>query len=305
MADHDPLTDLRQLARAGEQAARPLSAQRTRALGDRRRARRQVGLGAAAVALAAVAGGAVLSLTGLGLDGSPEPAQTPRVVTASPQPTRTLTPANLIGPEQVPTYGPERVGIAAPGLGRPTDQSSPCIPNGLSELGATTVLSRNFHYLDPAARGGVGRAPSGAPTPQASKVPPSVYTTALQFADPAAAQRAYDQVVAWRDGCETRLAQRGYTVGNRAATWVPVHGGNRELGRFADLTYTEPGVTSENGVFESLGLTRVADRLMITVTVTSGMDHNRAYDPSGDPANGLSAHEQYALITAAAGRLAR
>lgn len=218
------------------------------------------------------------------------------MVTASPQPPRVLTSANLIGPEQVPSDGAVRVGVAAPGLGRPPDQISPCIPRGLSELGAIAVLSRNFSYLDPAARGGVGRAPSGSPTPQASKVPPSIYTSALQFASEAEARQAFRRAVAWRDRCEVQLGQQGYTVRDRQAEWVPVPANGPELGRFALLRYTAPGDRAQT--IESFGLTRVGDRVMLIVAVPHGA--------TPDPTPGQRmADQQAVLIKAAAGRLAR
>jgi hypothetical protein len=71
MAEHDPFTELRELARVGEEYAHPLPAERVRQLGQRRRTRRQVGLVAAALIAVVVAGGAVVTTTGLRTNQSP------------------------------------------------------------------------------------------------------------------------------------------------------------------------------------------------------------------------------------------
>ena len=66
-----------------------------------------------------------------------------------------------------------------------------------------------------------------------------------------------------------------------------------------------PGHAGDDaGYFESIGLTRVGDRLMITVSVVYGQDYNVSLDPAGDPETGLPPHPQFALIKAAAVRLA-
>jgi hypothetical protein len=58
-------------------------------------------------------------------------------------------------------------------------------------------------------------------------------------------------------------------------------------------------------VFESLGVTRVDDRLMLTVRVVVGMDDNVSLEAEPDPSDGMLAHPQFGLVTAAAERLAR
>ena len=69
--------------------------------------------------------------------------------------------------------------------------------------------------------------------------------------------------------------------------------------------YTQQGGESdEEGFFESLGVTRVDDRLMLTVEVVRGMDDNVSLQPGGDPDNGMPEHPQFGLVRAAAERLA-
>lgn len=304
MTEDRELTELQDLARRGEALAAPPPAAAVRRMAVRRH-RRRTALVAALALVVALAGGGALGQIDRLLRPTPDIAATPSVGPhPGPTPTdavRSITELNLLRPGDVPSYGSAPVRIADPALGRPADQSSPCIPQGLGELGATAVLSRNFAYLEPQARGGVG----AGGTPQAASAPPSVYTHALQFASVAEAKRAYERVLDWRYNCEQLLPDRGYTPLNPGAqfSWIPVSRGDRKVGEFAELVYRAGSDTTESGIFESLGLTRVRDRLAITILVTQGMDYNRAYDPNGDAENGLPAHEQYGLIQAAAERL--
>ena len=77
-------------------------------------------------------------------------------------------------------------------------------------------------------------------------------------------------------------------------------------GEFAVIpTYRQQGGESDqDGYFESLGVTRVEDRLMLTVEVVRGMDDNVSLRPGGDPVSGMPEHPQFGLVRAAAERLA-
>ncbi|MFP5282746.1 MAG: hypothetical protein ACLGIF_04775 [Actinomycetes bacterium] len=144
--------------------------------------------------------------------------------------------------------------------------------------------------------------PGDSPAP-----PPSVYSLALQFDSAAAAGKAYADVLDWPNSCAARLRDRGYrplgTTADPSPVAVEVDG--RRVGQFAEITYRAESDRSEAGWFESTGVTRVHDRLMITVSLVYGQDYNVSLDPDGDRQTGLPAHPQFALMTAAADRLAR
>lgn len=295
MTDRDPVTDLRQLARAGEEAARPMPAERARQLGDRRRTRRQVGRGVAAVALVVVAGGAVLSQGGLGLDRTPQAGETPSV--ASPVPERTVTEANLITAAQVPVVGRERFEEAPPR--RAADQVTVCVPDqGPDQLGGTGVVSRSFRLARRAD--GLANKPRGTLAPE-----PTVYTQAWQFSSPATAFRAYQTYRSWLEDCATTLDARGDVPLGAGADWVEVDlDVAGATGGFAEQTWREGHDTSQNGYFESVGLALVEDRLAVTVSLQYGQDYSGvSYRPGGDPDLELPPHPQFDLLSAAAQRL--
>ena len=283
---------LRDLAAHGEREAQPFDPARVRTLGERRRHRRYAFNAVVAALVVVAAGGTVVSqLPGL-TDGSPAPvASAPTAVpapppTPTPAPTRTVGARQLLRPADVPTSGGPALEIAPAGAGRSVDEISVCVPDGLRVLGATGSASRSFRY------------------PGQSGVP--ISTVALQFADAGAAQRAERTVRGWVDDCPALLRDSGATVlGGGAPEWVDVDTPSGTSGSFAVLPiYSEASNTSEDGVFESLGLTRVGDRLMLTARVVVGMDDNVSLDPEPDPADGMPAHPQFGLVTAAAERLA-
>ena len=96
---------------------------------------------------------------------------------------------------------------------------------------------------------------------------------------------------------------KSYWVGEFGIGWIKAPT-TRGSARFTELVYKEPGhVGDDAGCFESIGLARVGDRLMITVSVVYGQDYNVSLDPDGDAETGLPAHPQFALLKAAAKRL--
>lgn len=302
-SDRDPVPGLDQLAREAQAYARPLPPARVRALGTRRRRRRHLALAVAAAAVAVVGGGAVLAATGgLSQLRPPSPAGPPTLsaVPASPSPAaRTVTEANLLQAGDIPIEpGQAEVVVAPAGVGRSPDTSSACIPESLDALGATAMVTRNFAYR-------LEYGPGESPDPDAPGAgQPAVYTQALQFPDRSAAQQAVRTYQGWLDDCPARLRTRRYTVlgtGERPA-W-PVTESGRIVGRFTETVYREPGDRSDQGWFESVGLTQVEDRVMVTVTVAYGMDLIRSYRPEDVAESGAPLHEQFALIRAAAQRL--
>jgi hypothetical protein len=313
--------DLNGLAAYGASQASPAGPERVRSLADRRRRRRFGGLALATAAAVAVAGGVAVQST-LGADSGPEvaapppatatpqPAPTPKAspgptdadtASASPTPsassprapksTGPVSARNLLAPEDVPRVGRASVVVAGDGSEDSLGKSSVCIPDS-PDVKATEVVSRNFGYSNPAARG---------------NIKPTFYTQALQFRDEADAKRAYKTYKRWRDTCESVLYDRGYEPLEMEVRpeEYKVETGGQEVGTFLEWTYLAPDDTTGKFFFESIGLTRVDDRLMVTVMVVYAEDLARAYDPKGDVAAGEPPHEQFALITTAAQRLQR
>lgn len=283
---------LRDLAAHGEREAVAADPVRVRRLGERRRHRRYaVNAMVAALVVVAAGGTVVTQLSGL-TDRSPSPvASAPTAVplppasTPAPTPTRTVGPGQLLRPADVPTSGGPTLEVAPAGAGRSADEISVCVPTGLGRLGATGSVSRNFRY------------------PGQSGVP--ISTVALQFADAGAAKKAEQTVEKWVERCPARLRAQGATLlGGAETDWVEVDTAAGTSGRFAVLPiYRERDQSTEEGVFESLGVTRVEDRLMLTARVVVGMDDNVSLDPEPDPDDGMPAHPQFGLVAAAAERL--
>ena len=230
-------------------------------------------------------------------------------------PATKLTRANLLTSDDVPRRDP--VLVTDPGDGRAVAEASVCVPSGAwDSLGATQVLTRNFRYDwpdDPAARNGEPGTPGYTPLYER----PEFYTAALQFADEAAAVRAQKRYRAWLSDCAKELERRNFTLTNRdqtKTTWIDVPAtasGGRVVGKFAVLpTYELPGLEAgpdgfTGAYFERVGLTRLGNRLMITVSLAWGIEHHYSDQPGGDQDTGFPADPQFALVQAAAKRLAR
>jgi hypothetical protein len=303
MPERDPLAQLRQLARQGEDLAQPLPVERVRQLGNRRRTRRRTGMIAAAVAAVVIAGGVIAAQGVLRGDPGPGPVATPTTTppahTPSPTPDRTVTEANLITAEEVPQQGEESFAETAKGAGRPAGQITVCLPDGaLSGLGATAIIGRNFrrdHVFD------------GSTNPPESPfgTDPTIYTQALQFGSAADASAAYRTYRDWLDTCAATIKGRKDVPLGAGVDWIAVQ--TKVPGAkagFMERTWRERADTSGNGYFESIGLALVGDRLAVTVSLQYGQDYNIAYRPDGDPDTGLPPHPQFGLLVAAAHRLA-
>lgn len=310
MNDRDPLDRLHLLSDEAERYANPLPAERIRQLGTQRRRRRH-GLGlAAALAAVAIGGGAVLSQTGTGRL-QPDPATTPTaVVSASPAPP--TSPSATPTPTPSPSRSARSMNadnlISASDLfkatdgkieewhenARPADQVSVCQKSS-PELGATSVLSRNF---------------AAAPTPSGRlALAPNLYVQALQFPDAAAAEQADQTYRKWVLSCRATIkGSSAYEVVSQddKVTWIKVTASGGTVGAFAQVPlYRDQDDTTENGYFETVGLTVVGDRLMVTVDLLYGNEKHTSYQQGGDPDSGLPEDIQFPLIKAAAKRLAR
>ena len=224
-----------------------------------------------------------------------DPSTTTSPTPAAP-PARQLTERNLLAADDVPLedYDNQSVVVVKAGVGRPEPESSVCLPgNGLTDLGAQQVLSRNFRYqlLD-------GSKPD-ADDPFRNQ--PIIYTQALQFADAAAAKAARNRYQGWLKDCPAALQAKGYQLLPDLGfdpTPLEVEQGSATA---TELAYQRPGgADGENGIWESVGLTVVGDRMMITVYVHWGMD----WEVTIDAAEGDLLHPQLGLCDAASARLA-
>lgn len=223
--------------------------------------------------------------------GSTDPSQPP----TSASPARSVTAANLLTVEDVEGINDDpmtkKVEEAADGQGRPISQSYICLPeNGLSSLGATSMVTRNFTFR-------IVNADSDPYPKSPLKNKPSVYTQALQFADEPAATAARATYASWIKDCPKTLLGRGYGVDEDQSlklTTLKKEGGQAEAGMVA---YTDPGAKdAEDLYWESAGLTQVKDRLMITITVSWGMDTPGTFDESeGDFVNPLAYLIEYSI----------
>lgn len=251
----------------------------------------------AATALAAVV------LAGCGAPASPAPdggtgSPTPSAPGTPPATTRSVTADNLLTTDDIPLEDPVSMAVveAPDGAGRDVAHSYICLPaDGFAMLGATSMVTRNFTYQ-------VIDAESYPYPDSPLKDQPTIYTQALQFADEPAAVKAAATYTGWVKACPDTLDQQGYTIDREqgfAPARVRVPGGRATVGMVA---YVKPGDTdAENLYWESAGVTRVQDRLMVTITLSWGMDPPGTLDTS----DGDFIHPQVTLVEESARRLAR
>lgn len=174
---------------------------------------------------------------------------------------------------------------------------SVCQQRSWAEFGAIDTVSRSYrHTLPPGT--------TADPTdPLRNR--PTLYAVAAQFPDPQAASSslaAYQQSVG---ECIRVPRVENYTVFSTDIRWYRVTVPTGQA-RFAEISHHEPGHARDDaGYFESVGLTQVADRMTVTISLVWGQDNNVAFRQGGEPDIGVSvpAHPQYALCVAAAKRL--
>lgn len=260
---------------------------------------------AAALAVVAIGGGAVLSQTGTGRT-APDPATPPTsAASAAPGPSvsptpvaRTLTKSNLITVSDLPRPDGDGQIQEWTENERPTNRVSVC-QQPLATLGATAMLTRNFTVFYPSAR-----LPDG---PLANA--PSIYTQALQFANLKSAEQALQTYRGWVTNCRATIKRSStYEVISEddKTTWIKVRLGDGSMGGFAQVPlYRDQTDTSGDGYFETVGLTLVEDRLMVTVEIVYGNEKHTSYQQGGDPDTGIPEDVQFQLVEAAAKRLTR
>ena len=232
---------------------------------------------------------------------------TPGTSTATPSPSATggaLTEANLVTAADIPSPDPSiKIEEAPDGRGRSPRQVSICFPDN-ADLDATAMQSRNFRFVlvDPQDE---EAAEDGGPDPD----DPSIYTVAWQFADAAAAREAEKTFRGWVADCRKTLAAstqwRPIRAAQNSSRFRPVQLSGAGQGAWADVPiYRARADRSDSGFFETVGLTLVEDRLMVTVDLVYGKDKNTSDQQGGDPGTGAPADRQFDLVKAAAQRLA-
>ncbi len=226
------------------------------------------------------------------LTASPEPEGRSTVNTPPPQ-VRTLTDANLIKASDLPPPIGGGKMINYDRNARSLDEVSICQTQPLSALGAAEIKSRNFR----------SRYASGnRPFPRSSlDNEPDSYAIALQFADPAAAARAKSAIEGWVSNCIAGAKlPSGAHVLSQDAEWTGVTADPAQA-QVVEITYQRNGSSSSNAYFESIGLTTLQDRMMITIHVFYTDESPYSLD-LGEEESGF-AHPQLGLISAAVERL--
>jgi hypothetical protein len=233
---------------------------------------------------------------GASASASQDPSSTDPSSASPVAPARSVTAANLLTTENIyldPSY---QTAVEKPeGVGRTTSQSYVCLPDdGLASLGATAMVTRNFGYkvtdkeMDPYPKSPL-------------KNQPIIYTQALQLPDAAAAAAARARYVSWIKACPKTLVQKGYSVDtgqSLKATALHIDGAKADAGMVA---YVKPGDTNADLLYwESVAVTQVKDRLMITVALSWGEDTPGTFDTT----DGDFIHPQVILAEESALKLA-
>lgn len=208
-------------------------------------------------------------------------------------PERTITDANLIKAADLPSpMGGGKV-IEYHHNARSLDQLSVCQPQPLDKLGASAIKSRSFK--DRYSRG-------NRPFPHSSLTDqPDSYAVVLQFSDAAAAQRAKTIYDSWVTSCEGgNDLPEGIRSLRSSFSWTPVAVDPAQA-EVAEVAYQQDGASGQNAYFESVGLTVLEDRMMITVHLF--YTDESPYSLNNDEEEAGFAHPQHGLVEAAATRL--
>jgi hypothetical protein len=251
---------------------------------------------------AAVAVVGVLGLTQCTPSSSGGPSSSPTAVSPSPStPARTLTAANLPKASELPLpIGDGSVKVYRKHA-RTLDAVTICAAAPISILGATTTELRSYRSLSLK-----GKPPFPSPLLDGQ---PDSYAVALQFAGPAAALQAKSTVETWMVGC--RAGERlpaGARLLDMGFDWTPVGNHTGEppvapVAEAAEVAYRPAAAKKGSTIFESVGLTVVEDRMMITVHLFA--TDESPYSTNIDDDEASFAHPQIGLVQAAAKALSR
>jgi hypothetical protein len=166
-----------------------------------------------------------------------------------------------------------------------------CAKESWEALGADSQLRRDFRRIT---------VPGAAP----AEYNAYARSMALDFASEADAQTAYQTISQWIQSCATTLQGHFYDRASGGDQWTDV---NVKAGqaRFAELSYGPvPGTgTDEVGFFESVGLARVGDRVLVVSLVDISTESHWSYAP--DDPTGLPMHPFFTTLPGGADNLAR
>jgi hypothetical protein len=226
------------------------------------------------------------------LTPAPSPTAGPSNSAATPQ-GRTITNANLITTADLPSpMGGGKV-IRYDRHARSLDHLSVCQPQPLTTLGASAIKSRSFSTRF---------SPGNHAFPHSSlDDQPDSYAVALQFSDAAAAQRANIIYDSWMTSCESSNdLPDGVRNVRTSFSWTPVAAEPAQA-EVAEITYQQGESANQNAYFESVGLTVLEDRMMITIHLFYTDESPYSLDIGEEEAG--FAHPQLGLVQAAAKRL--
>ena len=226
------------------------------------------------------------------LTPAPSPTAGPSNSAATPQ-GRTITNANLITTADLPSpMGGGKV-IRYDRHARSLDHLSICQPQPLTTLGASAIKSRSFSTRF---------SPGNHAFPHSSlDDQPDSYAVALQFSDAAAAQRANIIYDSWMTSCESSNdLPDGLRNVRTSFSWTPVAAEPAQA-EVAEITYQQGESANQNAYFESVGLTVLEDRMMITIHLFYTDESPYSLDIGEEEAG--FAHPQLGLVQAAAKRL--
>ena len=228
---------------------------------------------------------------------SPPPAPSSGPSSGATQPQgRTIAEGNLMTAADLPApIGGGKV-IETDHNARSLDQLSICQRQPLETLGASAIRSRSFR----------ARYPSGdhpfPPSPLDEE--PDRYVVALQFADSSTAERAKWTYQSWVTDCRSS-ALVASSISSHAMrlsfNWTQVPVVDPAQAEVAEIAYRNDGSSDRCAYFESVGLTVLEDRMMITVHLFCTDESPYSVNIDDDEAG--FAHPQLGLVEAAARRL--
>jgi hypothetical protein len=232
-----------------------------------------------------------LVLAQCSLAPSSPPTDAPNSSASSPH-ARTVTDANLIKASDLPSPIGGGKMVQYDRNARSLDELTVCQPEQLTTLGASMVKSRSFR---------VRYSPGNRPFPHSSlDKKPDTYAVVLQFPDPAAAQRARTIYESWVTSCESRNdLPKGIRTLRPSFNWTSV-AADPSQAEVSEVAYQRDG-SNRYAFYESVGLTVLEDRMMITVHLF--YTDESVYSLNVDDDEAGFAHPQLGLVQAAAKRL--
>jgi hypothetical protein len=222
----------------------------------------------------------------------PAPAGGPSSSSIAPQ-MRGITDANLIAAADLPPPMGGGKTIEYRRNARSLDQVSICQHEPLHALGASTIKSRSFR-----TRFSKGNRPF--PRSSLDRQPDS-YAVVLQFPDVATAQQARIIYGSWIISCGSgNDLPDGIGKLRQGFGWSPVAADPAQA-EVSEVVYQRDGSPGQSAFHESVGLTVLEDRMMITVHLFFTDESPYSLNVEEDEAG--FAHPQLGLVAAAAKRL--